>query len=288
MREARERRAQRRKSRLAALSAASMLAVGGAAGMSIAFADEPEAGGSGSIAFSGGCGTLGVLAPSSDPDADEVTVAEGSRVSFTNNLGTDADLHVGGDVYDVSEGSTQVLAMNESAEVAMVPNCRGLFADYSSAQVIVVDAPDTDDDSDDASVDPSPSAAELPSTGSSSSDDSGSEAGSSGGGSDEGDAAGADSNPDFQGTRSDDSENGTEIDREAEVSDEETVSSFGSSDDGAAGGTEFAPAGEEVAAVDPKAVSDGASGLLALVAIVCLVGVSAAVMRTILRQRATA
>jgi hypothetical protein len=45
---------------------------------------------------------------------------------------------------------------------------------------------------------------------------------------------------------------------------------------------------EEVVAVDPKAVADGANGLLALVAIICLIGVAAAVARTLLKQRATA
>src|SRR5690606_12092590 len=65
--EAMDRRSQRRKSRLAALSAASMLAIGGAAGMSMAMADEPESSSGGEIVFSGDCGALNVVAPTSKP-----------------------------------------------------------------------------------------------------------------------------------------------------------------------------------------------------------------------------
>src|SRR5699024_935951 len=81
-----------------------------------------------------------------------------------------------------------------------------------------------------------------------------------------------------------------QTDEQAREAEDEETNSFGPMNDadGGAGDAEFDPVGEEIVAVDPKAVADGASGLLAMVAIVCLVGVSAAVMRTLLRQRTAA
>lgn len=294
--EAMERRAKRRKSRLAAASAASMLAIGGVAGVSIATADEPGSAGGGEIVFSGDCGTLGVVAASSKPSDAQITVSEGSHVRYTNDLGTDAQLHVGNETYDIGDGSTQVFVMNRSAEVAMVPDCRGLFAQYDSAQVNVVDAPQAEEQDDSDGGDSGPSTAELPSRGADAAPGTDSAGADSTGA---GDAApGSDESAPRQdgGTASgQDDESGAADDpaaadeEQAEEGDEE-VNSFGpapGSEEGS-GDTEFSPAGDEVAAVDPKAVADGASGLLALVAIVCLVGVSTAVMRTLLQRRATA
>lgn len=278
-----ERRSQRRRSRLAALSAAAMLTLGGAAGVGMAMADEPEAGSDEGIVFSGGCGTLGLLSPTSKPDSSELSVAKGSQVSYTNDLGSEAELHVGGDVYDIGEGSTQVFVMNSSAEIAMIPECAGLFADYDSAQVQVTAPAEGDEPEPDSG---GGSTAELPAP-----DDDGEAPAQDSGG----DEPAAGSSPqDGSGVAQGDQPSAEEqdpSDEESETAGEEEINAFGPSDeDQAAGDDEFAPAGgeEEVAAVDPEAVSDGASGLLALVAIVCLVGVSAAVMRTILKQRAAA
>ena len=278
-----ERRSQRRRSRMAALSAAAMLALGGAAGVGMAMADEPEAGSEGGIVFSGGCGTLGLLSPTSKPDSSELTVAKGSQVSYTNDLGASAELHVGGEVYDIGEGSTQVFVMNQSAEIAMVPECAGLFADYESAQVNVTAPVEGDEPEPDSGGD---TTAELPAP-----DDGGRDSAPDSGG-DQPDAAGS-SPQDGSGVAQGEQPSAEDKDPAAEESEpagDEEINAFGPSDEDQAGGDdEFAPAGEEeVAAVDPEAVSDGASGLLALVAIVCLVGVSAAVMRTILKQRVAA
>jgi hypothetical protein len=270
-----DRRAHRRKSRLAAISAASMLALGGAAGVSIATADEPEAGGSGEIVFSGDCGTLGVVSASSAPDSSELTVEQGSQVSYRNDLGTDAELHVGDEVYDIGPGSSQVFVMNRSAEVAMVPTCHGLFAEYESAQVKVVEPQSDDDDESDRESD----TGELPATGREAEAPQGD---TQGPGSDEGDGGDAQQGPDAA------------ADEAAEPEDDaaapEEVNQFGpppSTDDSGTGDT--VPVSEdEVVAVDPEAMADGANGLLALVAIICLVGVAAAVARTLLKQRATA
>jgi hypothetical protein len=307
---AQERRRQRRRSRLAALSAASMLAIGGAAGMSMALADS-GASTEGEIVFNGSCGLLGLVAPSSKPNTAELTVVEGSQVTYTNKLGVKAELHVGLDRYTVGSGASQVFVMNRSAEVAMVPNCTGLFAEYGSAQVLVV-APEPKPDS----PPPPPDSAESPSPGGSSGGSSGGSTGSSGGssggstggstggssgggstesgdagqtpsgssgGRDAGPSAGAD---DAEGRRAPDEGIEDADDTATESEDEDELPSFGLLDDrDDAASDEFAPAAEEVAAVDPRAVADGASGLLALVAIVCLVGVSAAVARTLLKQR---
>ncbi|RRR99625.1 hypothetical protein [Glycomyces terrestris] len=268
--EAMDRRAQRRRSRLAALSAAAVLAAGGAAGMSMATAEEPEAGTGSEIVFSGDCGTLGLLSASSIPDASELTVEEGSQVRYTNRLGANAELHVGDEVYDISDGSTQVFEMNRSAEVAMVPQCHGLFAEYDSAQVHVVEA-QADDQPGEHESGSGPDEHELPAP-------DGDEGGdTSADGAPAGDDAAAQQGPDAEAPAED----------EAEAPVEDDVNAFGEPglDDGAG----FDPAAEEdVVAVDPKAVADGANGLLALVAIICLVGVAAAVTRTLLKQRATA
>ncbi len=296
-RAAMERRARRLKSRLAALSAASVLAIGGVTGVSIALADEAEPSSSGEVVFSGGCGALHLVAPKSSPNTSQITVTEGSQVKYTNDLGTSAELHVGNQSYGIEAGSTQVFIMNRSAEVAMVPKCHGLFAQYDSAQVNVVEAPSSEEpNASGGQSDSDPFTAELPSRGSG--DGSGGDSGSPSGGSDSGgDGSGAEGTSPHGGTPDAADEPESDATAEEERTDEkpreaedEEMNSFGpmSDADGGAWDAEFDPAGEEVVAVDPKAVADGASGLLAMVAIVCLVGVSAAVMRTLLRQRATA
>lgn len=280
--EAMDRRAHRRKSRLAAISAASMLAVGGAAGVSIATADEPESSSSSEVVFSGDCGTLGLVSATSSPDASELTVDQGSQVRYSNELGTDAKLHVGDEVYDIGSGSSQVFEMNRSAEVAMVPNCHGLFAEYESAQVRVVEAQSDEAQSGDSQTgDESGEDVELPAAGD---DAEAPQEDQQDDGSDVSDAGEAQQGPDAEETPA------AEEDPAAEDEAEDEVNAFGpppSTQDSGAGGD--APAGEdEIVAVDPKAVADGANGLLALLAIICLVGVAAAVTRTLLKQRATA
>ncbi|WP_177154874.1 hypothetical protein [Glycomyces harbinensis] len=242
--------------------------------MSIATAEEPEAGSGGEIVFSGDCGTLGLVSASSAPDSSEVTVEQGSQVSYRNDLGTAAELYVGDEVYDIDSGAAVVFAMNRSAEVAMVPTCHGLFAEYESAQVLVVEAQSEEED---GSGSQEPDSHELPAV-----DEDGAEPAS---------------DPQDHGTGEGTARQGPDADAaedepgaDAEEAPEDEVNAFGpppgTEEDPGAGGE---PAVEgEVVAVDPKAVADGANGLLALVAIICLVGVAAAVARTLLKQRATA
>jgi hypothetical protein len=277
--EAMDRRAHRRKSRLAAISAASMLAIGGAAGVSIATADEQESGSGSEVVFSGDCGTLGLVSAASYPDASELTVEQGSQVRYSNDLGIDAKLHVGDEVYDIGSGSSQVFEMNRSAEVAMVPNCHGLFAEYESAQVRVVEAQSDDaqagedEAGEDVELPAAEDDAEAPQS------DSRDDSRDDGDGVSDG-AGEAQQGPDAAAPSS----------AAEEVLEEDEVNAFGpppSAQDSDA--ADFVPASEdEVVAVDPKAVADGANGLLALVAIICLVGMAAAVTRTLLKQRATA
>ncbi|GAA2270708.1 hypothetical protein GCM10009853_025500 [Glycomyces scopariae] len=237
----------------------------------MATAEEPEAGTGSEIVFSGDCGTLGLLSASSTPDAGDLTVESGSQVRYTNELGANAELHVGDEVYDIADGSTQVFEMNRSAEVAMVPQCHGLFAEYDSAQVHVVEA--QADENDESGTEEEPDSHDLPAP---EDEGQGEDAGDSGAeGAADGDDAAAQQGPDEELPSQD----------AAEVPVEDEVNAFGEpgADDA------FDPAAEEeVVAVDPKAVADGANGLLALVAIICLVGVAAAVTRTLLKQRATA
>ncbi|MDA1361266.1 hypothetical protein O1R50_16675 [Glycomyces luteolus] len=276
VRESMDRRAHRRKSRLAAISAASMLAVGGAAGVSIATADESESGSGSEVVFSGDCGTLGLVSATSAPDASELTVEQGSKVRYSNDLGTDAKLHVGDEVYDIGSGSSQVFEMNRSAEIAMVPDCHGLFAEYESAQVRVVEAQSDDAPAgeDEAGEDVGLPAAENDDAEAPQYDSQDGDASASDG------AGEAQQAPDAEAPSA----------PAEEVLQEDEVNAFGpppSAQDSGAG--DDAPAVEdEVVAVDPKAVADGANGLLALVAIICLVGMAAAVMRTLLKQRAAA
>jgi hypothetical protein len=273
-----DRRAQRRKSRLAAISAAGMLAVGGAAGVSIATADEPESGSGSEVVFSGSCGTLGVVSATSSPDTSSLTVEQGTQVRYSNELGTDAELHVGDEVYDIGSGSTQVFAMNRSAEVAMVPDCHGLFAEYESAQVQVVEAQAGTDESGEDETN------ELPDTGDGDSDSNGEAAQ----GDSEDQGSGSEGGAAQQGPDAEPAA-GAEAEVEDEAAEEEEVNSFGLPPSEVAGTDDQLPVSEEeIVAVDPKAVRDGANGLLALVAIICLVGVAAAVSRTLLKQRATA
>lgn len=291
-----DRRARRLKARLAAL-AASVLVIGGVTGVSIALADEAEPSDGGEIVFSGGCGALNLVAPKSSPNASQITVTEGSQVEYTNDLGTSAELHVGNQIYEVGAGSTQVFIMNRSAEVAMVPKCHGLFAQYDSTQVNVVEAPSSEEPSASGGHSDSDSfTAELPSRGSD--DGSGDDSGAASGGSDAGgEGSGSEGTSPQGGTpeaedepESDAAAEEEQTDEQAREAEDEETNSFGPMNDadGGAGDAEFDPVGEEIVAVDPKAVADGASGLLAMVAIVCLVGVSAAVMRTLLRQRTAA
>jgi hypothetical protein len=277
VREAMDRRAHRRKSRLAAISAASMLAVGGAAGVSIATADEPESSGGSEVVFSGDCGTLGLVSASSSPDASELTVEQGSQVRYSNDLGADAKLYVGDEVYEISPDSSQVFEMNRSAEVAMVPDCHGLFAEYESAQVRVVEAQADEQENDDESS----KHVELPAP---SDDDADAEAPQ---GDPQDHGAGV---PDGDGEAQQGPDAEEPADVEDEVMAEDEVNAFGPppSSEGSGAGGDTPAVDDEIVAVDPKAVADGANGLLALLAIICLVGMAAAVTRTLLKQRATA
>jgi hypothetical protein len=284
--EAMDRRAHRRKSRLAAISAASMLAVGGAAGVSIATADEPESGSDSEVVFSGDCGTLDLVSASSAPDAAELTVEQGSQVRYSNDLGTDAKLYVGDEVYEISSDSSQVFEMNRSAEVAMVPNCHGLFAEYESAQVHVVEAQsDEAQPGEQENEDESAGDVELPATGGDDEDEAPQDDPQDHGSGVSHGAGEAQQGPDAADPDAED----PAAAEEAPAVDEE-VNAFGPppSSDGSDTGADTPAVDEEVVAVDPKAVADGANGLLALLAIICLVGVAAAVTRTLLKQRATA
>ncbi|MFC4333904.1 ICP22 family protein [Salininema proteolyticum] len=302
-------RERRRRSRIA-VGAGSALAIGGIAGMSFAMAD-PAATAVDEIAFSGGCGVLSVLSATSEPSVESLEVAPGTHVTYVNELETVGTLHVGQDQYDIEKGQSHTFTMNTSAEIAMIPECKGLFPDYAPAQVVVTEeaAVDEGEDQDgaDEGTEQEDDKADLPDPSESGPEESdGSGEGSDGaadgqegtegsGEAPDESAAGATGGQDGSGDAGEpasaDSEEKPDEDRSegsplTEGTPEQPYS-FGEPADAEdqAVQEDFAKMSEEVAAVDPDSLADGASGLLAIVAIACLVGVSAAVMRIVLKTR---
>lgn len=287
------RRKQRRRTRLAAGFTASVMAMGGAAGMSFAMADETPESGSSEVVFSGSCGLLNTVASNSSPNVDELSVSSGTTVDFTNDTGSDAELMLGDSSYAVGEGASRAFEMNQSAEIAMIPDCGLLLSDYGTATVSVTqDDPPSDNDSDSSSDSGSSDSSdtdphELPSTNSSdegSSDDSEPAAGA-----DSADAAPEDEGaPGIGGdspdaTEDEDSPGLDEDALEDEAEEEESSLPFPPTDRD--DDEDSITTAGDVQAVDREQLQDGASGLLALLAIVCLVGVGAAAVRTMMVQR---
>ncbi|WP_025272921.1 hypothetical protein [Haloglycomyces albus] len=304
LREAQMKRERRKRGRVAALSA-SVMTIGGAATMSIAFADTTETGAENEIVFSGGCGVLNIVSASSAPSENPLSVTAGTHVGYTNDLDTNAELHVGQDTYEIQAGQTHTFTMNTSAEVAMIPECRGLFPDYEPAEIVVDEASveaendeETDDSdseatasdeedadesaqdaqapADDTRSDPQPQVDEHSGMSDSPASETSEPSNSEPATETDSDVS---SDTETQGTQPE-TEDDTGDDQEQTFNFGESANSedFGSDDD-------FAKMSEEAAAVDPDALSDGASGLLAIVAIACLVGVSAAVMRIVLKSK---
>ncbi|QSB05306.1 hypothetical protein [Natronoglycomyces albus] len=286
------RRKHRRRTRLAAGFTASLVAMGGAAGMSFAMADStPESGGS-EIIFSGSCGLLSTIGPNSSPNVDDLSVPAGTVVSFTNDTGRAADLLVGNSSHDIDRNATMTFTMNQSAEVAMVPQCGLILPKYDTAMVTVSHDDSSSDSSSSGSgssssgsTAPQASSHDLPSTQREDSDE-GASTESSGGGVPSGESGHPQGGP--AGTPGGEVEAADDADSDVGDSDESSLPfppvDRDSTEDESDG---IATAGE-VQAVDREQLKDGASGLLALLAIVCLVGVGAAALRTMMAQRATA
>ncbi len=106
--------------------AAGAVAVAAAAAMTFGFVSShsavAEEGDAHTISFNGNCGVLGVL-HKSEPDKAELEVTEGQKVTFVNNLGTNATLKLGDKEYDVEKDDKKVVELAESNEAVMSPDC---------------------------------------------------------------------------------------------------------------------------------------------------------------------
>lgn len=266
--------------------------VAGAAGVggAVALATAPAAAGptpAATINYSGNCGVAGLLSQSK-PDTDgPVSVTEGSSVVFVNKMSVKATLVIGKDTYkDIAPGSTKSVVMDQGTVYPkMEPQC-GLLGDDTAYKAATI------------TVTPKQSA---PSGGSSSGGSSSGGSGSSGTGSTSGGhQGGSTGHPGTGGTETKVPVPGHQPDGGAAPKVHEPVArgavpsgaaapGAGSGTSGGGGeisGTSIPEPPQPVAA---KPVSDSgpsnATSVLALIAAVCLVGVGAAAVRTVLAQR---
>jgi hypothetical protein len=267
-------------SAVAAFFVAAPLAIGGAA-----YAAEPET--NSQVVFSGD-GLLGV-ACGAKPSASSVTVPAESTLRVVNNTGRKAKLLLDGAARgEVAPGATaDVLFHRGPVELALKPDC--MLADEKAVRVEVLAAPppptatgnDTPanppvppfgggtGDSDD-SDDPAPAGDDRQREDRPDGADAEPAAGASPGAADPADRDADPANPDADPTNPD------------------AAPAVPDSFDGGTGidGATSVAAAEPLASVDP--VSDsGPTGLLALIATVCVVGVSAGAIRAIIAQRAS-
>lgn len=247
-----------------------ILATGVVAGLPLLVAG-PASAATTQVSFTRG-GGLEALSCNSSPSEASVTVPAESTVTFTNRLGTDATLRIDGrDATEVkSDESTDVLFHRGPVQVALVPDC-SLLALSKSFETVSVDVVR-------AGENPAKPPAREPA-------EPGSQApggGSSGGGSSSGSSTGTDESPAARGSASASPSSSPSAPADGDAS---------SPDAGTVEGPE-APGGEQGLAAEPlspvRASSErGPNGLLAIIAAVCVVGVSAGAIRAIAAQRAS-
>lgn len=273
-------------SAVAALFAAAPLAMGGAA-----YAEEPATETGSQVVFTGG-GLLG-LACDAKPSSSSVTVPAESTLRIVNNTGRKAKLLLdGAERGQVASGATaDVLFHRGPVELALKPDC--MLSGEKAVRVEVLAAPPSNPDA--PSEDPGTSPGGGGNTGGT-----GRNGGSSGGGTPS--ARGGDDNRPQDRTRDDDGDGNPDPVSSADPEGTPGSEPTEGAEDGAAIGDDFfdptagsgaespttvaGAAAEPLASVDP--ISDSApTGLLALIATVCVVGVSAGAIRAIIAQRAT-
>jgi hypothetical protein len=228
------------------------------------------------VVFSGGCSLLG-LSNKSVPDKSTLTITEGDSVSFTNNLGKDATLVIGNTTKNVDEGSSATVALNGSVEAIMKPKCGvDLHNDYEKTTVTAKAA----------HHDPG-------------GDDNGGGSGGGGGGStggghhsgggDSGSTGDKQSKPGAPGSGDKPAASGHNGDPNKKDGKKPSDDSSASDDSGAAG-TAGDDSGDNkhIDAVDASQSGGGASGMLAVLAGVCLAGVGFAAVRTAVNSRSSA
>jgi hypothetical protein len=242
-----------------------LLASGLIAGLPLLVGD-PAVAAATQVDFSGG--GAGVLACGSRPSTGEVTVTAESTIVFVNKLGQGATLRVNGqDSVRVGDNQSAEMRFHRGpVEITMAPDCLlNLSKDFTPVSVNVL----------------SPSTGAAPTA-------SPSQSGSSGGGHGSGTSSKPPGPSSTAGTRSPDGR-GQQSPSGAPISPADGgVSSpnAGTVEGPAAAGGEQGLAAEPVAAAQTSGGS-GPNGLLALIATVCVVGVSAGAIRAIVAQRAT-
>jgi hypothetical protein len=292
---------RRRRTRSLTLAAAAAALVGAP----LLAGSTASAESAGTVTFSGGCGLLGSgLGANSTPDAAQVSVPAGSGVRFANQLGQPATLRLDGDAAaEVPAGGTaDVVFHNGPVSASMEVSCLlGTPAGTVTVEVSQVAAPPPQPGSGGSAAPPSP-----PSSGTSAGAGTSSQGGSSAGagapaGTDSGDQswagwwpgvqapppAGQPDDAEPQDGRSEPTRGGERHTRWGiEV---EPADSGGTSGDPATVDAESASdelAAEQLSRTSGSASEDGPIGLLALIAAVCVVGVSAGAVRALVTQRA--
>ncbi|CAM3221293.1 hypothetical protein [Stackebrandtia soli] len=253
--------------RLAVGAAAVAIAAAVSAGYlssSTAYAEGDE----NTVTFNGDCGLLGAgIIQKSTPDKSELEIVEGTEVTFVNNLSSDGTLLIGKKSIELEEGDAYTVTLKNSSEAVLAPDCpinRPEKAEKATITVTAAPVTETPGDSDPANPPPGDSTPDDPADGEVGVPDDG-EAPLK-----DKDPVAADKVPDPNAEDGDDTE-GTD-----------TVVGDPTGDD--AGTT---PAGD-VEAVDTSTVQQGSSGVLAILATVCLVGVGVAAARTMVGTRAAA
>jgi hypothetical protein len=271
------------------------------------------------VTFSGGCGLLGSgLGAESSPDTTQVSVPAGSEVRFANGLGQDATLRLDGEAAAEvpAGGSADVVFHDGPVTASMQISCLlGAPAGSVTVEVTpVAEAPEQPSSGGDAEpASPQPSSGSTAGGGTSSQGGPTSQGGSTsrGGGSSTGgtSSTGGDDpswagwgptgqapppatqpddtqSPAGRGTSSHDGERHPRWGVEVEPAD-------GGATSGDPATVDTEPAGNGLAAEQVSRTSestpapdDGPIGLLAMIATVCVVGVSAGAVRALITQRA--
>ena len=282
-----KRRGGNRRRYIAGLSAAAVVAAVTAGMMSTGSAYAE--GGDDTVVFNGNCGLIG-LGQASKPDKNSLSITETDKITFVNNLGSKATLLLGKEKINVPKGGEYTTTLQSSSEAVMAPDCLTKLTEQADIVTLTVtEAPAADPGSNGSGNSSSGNSGNSSNSGTSG--DSGNSNGSSsqpGSGDDSSvpdngqtpldgsdpAASGAVPEPDGDKDAKDDATTG----------DDEVETSGTTGDTGTTTGQT-----DQVEAVDVGTIEEtGSSGLLALLATVCLVGVAVAAFRTMVAQRAAA
>lgn len=275
-----KRRGGNRRRYIAGVSAAAVVAAVTAGMMSTGSAYAE--GGDDTVVFNGHCGLIG-LGQASKPDKESVSITEQDRVTFVNNLGTKATLLLGKEKINVPKGGEYTTTLATSSEAVMAPDCLTNLHEQADIVTLTVTETPAEDPGSSNGSDNSTSGDSNRSGDSGTSNGPGNQPGPDGDGiPDDGQAPLDGDDPAASGAV-------PEPDGDKDAKDETTAD-----DDAETSGTtgdngSTTAQTDQVEAVDVGTIEEtGSSGLLALLATVCLVGVAVAAFRTMMAQRAAA